>query len=338
MSNLELGFFPEFVLLCNTYKINQWGIPIKLLLLNFNENPKENVCENKKGKLKGNSFRSLNDKKSLELENINQEEKESTAQGDLRSDGQNKKKMELVPSNQQKDIEEDYVRSDMKKRRKKKQYKSHAEAELDLFLKKYFFFQLRWDDSLNQRMINNVKVYCFLLRLRNSKEIAISSIQKEEMSLDIMLIQKNVKFTELMQKGILIIEPIRLSKTTNGQFIMYQTIRIPLVHKSKYKTKTNQEYPQDVDKNNFNESIERYQKMTENKDPIYYDFDLFVLENILSSRRRRELRIRIFFYIRKKNNRNINIVFFNFNKNNIKNYDLFLDERKHIRLDKEKKN
>nr|YP_010360798.1 hypothetical chloroplast RF1 [Dillenia turbinata]UNQ85758.1 hypothetical chloroplast RF1 [Dillenia turbinata] len=337
ISNLELWFFPEFLFLYNTYKIKQWGIPIKLLLFYFNENPKENVSENKNinGKQKGNSFRSLNDKKSLELENINQEEKESTAQGDLRSDGQNKKKMELVPSKQQKDIEEDYVRSDMKKRRKKKQYKSHTEAELDLFLKKYLLFQLRWDDSLNQRMINNVKVYCFLLRLRNSKEIAISSIQKEEMSLDIMLIQKNVKFTELMQKGILIIEPIRLSKTTNGQFIMYQTIRIPLVHKSKYKTKTNQEYPQDVDKNNFNESIERYQKMTENKDQIYYDFDLFVLENILSSRRRRELRIRIFFYIRNKNNRNI--VFFNFNKNNIKNYDLFLDERKHIRLDKEKK-
>nr|YP_010428520.1 hypothetical chloroplast RF1 [Tetracera sarmentosa]USO20363.1 hypothetical chloroplast RF1 [Tetracera sarmentosa] len=302
ISNLKLWFFPEFVLLYNTYKIKQWSIPIKLLLLNFNENTNTNVSENKNinGKQKENSFRSLNEKKSLELENINQEEKESTVHGDLRSDGQNQKNSESVLANQQKDIEEDYIGSDMKKRRKKKQYKSHTEAELDLFLKRYLLFQLRWDDSLNQKMINNIKVYCLLLRLRNPKEIAISSIQKEEMNLDIILIQKNLKFTELMQKGILIIEPIRLSIKNNGQFIMYQTIRIPLVHKNKHKTKTNQEYPQkkDVDKKNFDEYIERYQKMTENQDHNDFDLDLFVLENILSYRRRRELRIRIFFNLR----------------------------------------
>ncbi|CAL9097616.1 unnamed protein product, partial [Musa acuminata var. zebrina] len=39
--------------------------------------------------------------------------------------------------------------------------------KLDLFLKKYFIFQFRWDDTLNQKMINNVMIYCLLLRLIN---------------------------------------------------------------------------------------------------------------------------------------------------------------------------
>ena len=63
----------------------------------------------------------------------------------------------------------------MQKRTKKKQFKNHTEAELDLFLKRYLLFQLRWDDSLNQKMINNIKVYCLLLRLINPREICISA-------------------------------------------------------------------------------------------------------------------------------------------------------------------
>lgn len=51
ISNLELWFFPEFVLLYNAYKVKSWIIPIKLLLLNFNGNGNINkkIIENKKG-------------------------------------------------------------------------------------------------------------------------------------------------------------------------------------------------------------------------------------------------------------------------------------------------
>ena len=50
ISNLELWFFPEFVLLYNAYKVKPWIIPIKLLLLNFNGNGNINkkIFENKK--------------------------------------------------------------------------------------------------------------------------------------------------------------------------------------------------------------------------------------------------------------------------------------------------
>nr|WCH58615.1 hypothetical protein RF1 [Chunia bucklandioides] len=322
ISNLELWFFPEFVLLYNAYKMKPWVIPIKLLLLNFpgTENVSENKNLNGKQKQKGDPFRSSNEKKSLELENRNQEEKETTVQ----------ENRESILSNQEKDVEEDYAGSDIKKRRKKKKYKSNTEAELDFFLKRYLLFQLRWDDSLNQRMINNIKVYCLLLRLINPREIAISSIQRREMSLDIMLIQKDLTLTELMKRGILIIEPVRLSVKNDGQFIMYQTISISLVHKNKHQTNQRCREKRYVDKKNF--AIARHQKRTGNSDKNHYD--LLVPENILSPRRRRELRILICFNSKNRNGIDRNPVFCNMN--NVKNCGQFLDESKHLDRDQNK--
>nr|YP_010689557.1 hypothetical chloroplast RF1 [Eustigma oblongifolium]WBR74661.1 hypothetical chloroplast RF1 [Eustigma oblongifolium] len=326
ISNLEPWFFPEFLLLYNVYKIKPWVIPIKLLLLNFtgieNVSENKNININGKQKQKGNPFTSSNEKKSLELENRNQEEKEPTVQGD---DGS-------VLSNQEKGVEEDYAGSDIKKRKKKKQYKSNTEAELDFFLKRYLLFQLRWDDFLNQKMINNIKVYCLLLRLINPREIAISSIQRGEMSLDIMPIQKNLTLTELMKKGIFIIEPVRLSVKNDGQFIMYQTISISLVHKNKYQTNQKCQEKRYVDKKNFDKSIARHQRITGNSDKNHYD--LLVPENILSPRGRRELRILICFNSKNRNGIDRNPVFCNVN--NVKNCSQFLDESKDLDRDKNK--
>ncbi|KAL9170152.1 hypothetical protein ABFS82_04G125800 [Erythranthe guttata] len=272
VSNLELWFFPEFMLLYNAYKTKPWVIPIKLLLLNLNKN--ENSSENKKinEKKKGSFLIALNKKHQ------NKEKKKKPQAEEI-----------LGPvSHKKKDIEENYARSDMKKGKNKKQYKSNTEAELDLFLKRYLFFQLRWNDTLNQRKINNIKVYCLLLRLIDPRKITISSIQKRELSLDIMMIQNNLALTELLKKGILIIEPIRLPGKKDGQLIMYQTIGISLVHKSKQQT--NQKYQEQryVSKNNFDETISPHQRITRNRDKNV--FDLLVPENILSARRRRKLR------------------------------------------------
>nr|YP_009659976.1 Ycf1 [Lagerstroemia tomentosa]QCR99869.1 Ycf1 [Lagerstroemia tomentosa]QTV21573.1 hypothetical chloroplast RF19 [Lagerstroemia tomentosa] len=313
ISNLKLWFFPEFILFYNTYKMKPWIIPIQLLLFNLNRNANVSENQNINRKRKGDLFILSNEKIKLELENRNQEEKESPGRGNLESDAQNQENLGSVLSNQEKDIEEDYAGSNMKKRRKKKQYKSNTEAELDFFLKRYLRFQLRWDDSLNQRMINNIKVYCLLLRLINPKEIAISSIQRGEMSLDILMIQKDLTLTELMKKGILIIEPVRLSIKNDGQFIIYQTINISLVHKS--KPPINQRYREKsyIDKKNLDKSIARHQRMPENRDKNRSD--LFVPEIILSTKRRRELRILISFYSRNRNVIHKNPVFFKYIKN-----------------------
>ncbi|MCL7052285.1 hypothetical protein MKW94_020024 [Papaver nudicaule] len=125
----------------------------------------------------------------LELENQNQEEKEESAQENLGSD-----------------------LSNQEKKSKSKKWKSTTEAELDFFLKRYFLFQLRWHGSLDQRIINSIQIYCLLLRLNNPKQIAISSIQRGEM--------------QLINKGVLIIEPVRMSIQGDGLFIInHQTNR-----------------------------------------------------------------------------------------------------------------
>nr|UNA62968.1 hypothetical protein RF1 [Leea guineensis] len=329
ISNLEPSFFPEFVLLYNTYKMKPWVIPIKLLLLNFNGNKNFNKNRNITRKQKGNPFISSNEKKLFELANRNQEEKESAGQVDLGSDVQNQGNLESVLSNQEKDIEGDYAGSDMQKRRKKKQSKSRTETELDFFLKRYFLFQLRWDDSLNPKMISNIKIYCLLLRLINPREIAISSIQRGEMSLDLMPIHihKPLTFREFIKRGRFIIEPVRLSVKNDGQFIMYQTIGISLVHKSKYQTNQRYREKRYVDNKNFDEFNARCQKMTGNKDKNHYD--LLVPENILSPRRRRKFRILICFNLRNKSGVARKPIFCNGNSCN-----KFLDESKHLNKDK----
>uniref|UniRef100_UPI0030DFA659 hypothetical protein RF1 n=1 Tax=Streblus asper TaxID=648879 RepID=UPI0030DFA659 len=304
ISNLELWFFPEFLILYTSYKIKPWYIPIKFLLLNLNIN--ENASENKKttGKEKINFFISIfsNEKKYLELENQNktQGEKECTI----------KTNFESTLSNQEKDSEENYVVSKMKKN--KKQSRTNMETEFYFLLKRYLLFQLRWDDSLNKKMIENIKIYCSLLRPINLREITIASIQRGEINLDLIMIQKNFTLTELIKKGILLIEPVRLSIKKEGQFIMYQTIGISLVHKSKHTI--NQRYLKKglVDTKNCDDFIPKHQKMTENRNKNHSD--LFVPESILSPRHRKELRILICFNSRNRNVMPSNAFFCNENK------------------------
>nr|QIT04190.1 Ycf1 protein [Sicyos edulis] len=318
ISNLELWFFPEFLILYNAYKINPWIIPIKSLLLNLNGN--ENFSKNKKliGKKKRSLFISAKEN-TLEFENGNKGEKESVAQEDLES----------ALSNQKKYVQKDYAGADVKKRLNKKQCKKKTESELDFFLKRYLRFQLRWDNSINQRMMNNIKVYCLLLRLINPREIAISSIQSRELSLDILIVKKDLTLPELIKKGIFIIEPVRLSVKNDGQFIMAQTIGISLVHKNKYQLNEIYQEKGYPDKKSFVESIALHQNKKTNENRTSNHYDLLVSENILSPRGRREFRIIICFNSRNRNDIHRNTAFYNTNK--VKTYDQGLDKRsKHL--------
>nr|YP_009570246.1 hypothetical protein RF1 [Pisonia aculeata]QBC69096.1 hypothetical protein RF1 [Pisonia aculeata] len=319
--NLESWFFPEFFLLYNTYKMKPWVIPINLLFSNFIEN------KNINRKKKKNPFISSNENKFFELENKNHDENEFVGQGDLELNVQ--EKFESVFSNQQKNIEEGYTESDIKKRIKKKQDKSSTEAELYSFLKKYFLFQLKWNNSFKQKMIKNIKIYSFLLKLKNPRDITISSIEKGEINLNIMRIPKDLAIKELMKKRIFFIEPIRLSIKDDGQFILYQTINISLVHKSK-RQNNQKRYNENVAKKNFDKLIPRYQRMMKNIDKNNYD--LLAPENILSPRCRRELRILICFNSRNNNGVDKKPVFCN--RNGVKNCSKFFYESKGFDRDK----
>nr|YP_009490316.1 hypothetical chloroplast RF19 [Myriophyllum spicatum]AWH11759.1 hypothetical chloroplast RF19 [Myriophyllum spicatum]QNA48141.1 hypothetical chloroplast RF19 [Myriophyllum spicatum] len=318
--NLECWFFPNFIFLFNVYKRKPWVIPKKLLLFHFNENFSENKNLTEKPKTKGNLFISSNKKKSLELETQNHKDKETVDQ----------ESAELVLSNQEKDVDGDYTGSNIKKD-KKKQYKKNLEVKFNFLLERYLFFQMRLDDeSFSQKIINNIKFYGLLFRLKNPREIVTTYIQRGEIFLDIILIPNNFYFPirELLKGGIfrIKIEPARLSVKNDGKFFMYQTLSILLIYKSKYQN--NQRYPNKRYglKHIFDKSIASHQRITGtgNRDKKNYEF--LILENILSTRRRRELRILICLFSRNRKNRDINPV-----GNSIKNCGQFmiLDNNKH---------
>uniref|UniRef100_A0AAU6PPN2 Protein TIC 214 n=1 Tax=Artemisia pewzowii TaxID=1027793 RepID=A0AAU6PPN2_9ASTR len=201
--------------------------------------------------------------------------------------------------------------------------------KLKVFLKGDFPLQLRWAgrlNQLNQKMMNNIQIYGLLLSLINVRKITISYIQRKEMNLDIM--RRRLNLTQLTKKGILIMEPTRLSVKNDGQFFMYQIIGISLVHKSKHQSNQRYRNPQNVAKNNFDESIPRHKRKTRNKDKNNYD--LLVPEKILSSRRRRELRILISFNLNLKNQNGAHRNKTFYKENKIKNWSQFLDESKNI--------
>nr|YP_010495740.1 Ycf1 protein [Lactuca tetrantha]UWM99208.1 Ycf1 protein [Lactuca tetrantha] len=178
--------------------------------------------------------------------------------------------------------------------------------------------QLRWAgrfNQLNQKIMNNIQIYGLLLSLINVRKISISYIQRKEMDLDIM--SRNLNLTQLMKTGILILEPARLSLKNDGQFFMYQIIGISLVHKSKHQS---------------NKRYQKQKNVAKNIDKK--NSDLLVPETILSSRRRRELRILISFNLNLKNNTGVDRNTLVYNENKIKKWNQFLDENQDFDIKK----
>nr|YP_010035656.1 hypothetical protein RF1 [Iphigenia indica]QQQ88239.1 hypothetical protein RF1 [Iphigenia indica] len=309
ISYLKSWFLPELVILFDTYKIKPWIIPIQLLL--FDSYINENF-----------SCILYNQEKYLEFKNNNQEKNEQQDKRGLGSD--------LRQENTKEYVQEDSSQSNIKRYIKKKKLKSNKEAELNLFLSKYSLFQLRWGDPLNKTMIENIKVYCLLLRLMDPREISISSIKRGEMRLDIMPIKKDFTIKELIKRGIFVIEPIRLSRKKDGHFFIYQTISISLVDTNKDQSKTNRKYKKQIylnEKKNFGRSVVQHSATLVNIEKNHYDFP--VPENILSPRRRRELRTLI--SLNSRNALDKNLIFCNENK--IKNCRQFINEDKYLHTD-----
>nr|YP_010918019.1 Ycf1 [Boronia edwardsii]WAJ48783.1 Ycf1 [Boronia edwardsii] len=297
LSNLEPWFFPDFALLFNAYRTKPWVIPIKLLLFNCNGNGKKIRTEKKEV----DPFISSAQKAYLELSNQSQEEQELVDQENAGLDAQKQISLGSVLSNHEKDIEQNYTRSDMKKRIKKKKHKRETEVQLDFLLKKYLCLQLRWRGtvSFREKILNDIKVYCYLVRLINPSDLAIASIQGGEISLPILITNKDFALTELMKEGMLIIEPHRLSVKNDSQFIIYQIVGISLVHKNKHKITKGYHKKVYIEKEKINEFIAKHQKMTGNINKNHYD--LLVPEKILFPKFNRELRTVICFNFKNQN-------------------------------------
>nr|UKO32306.1 hypothetical chloroplast RF19 [Evolvulus alsinoides]UKO32318.1 hypothetical chloroplast RF19 [Evolvulus alsinoides] len=310
-SMMEFWFFPEFVHLFHVYKMKPWSIPSKLLLLNLNqsETNEEDQSQTKgpdESQTKGPDESQT--KGPDESQTKGPDESQTKGPDESQTKGPDESQTKGPDQNiaeTQKDLGKDSTKSDMEKDTKQEE----TEEELPLWIRevnKCFLFQFRFYDILDQNRFKNLQTYCLLLRLIHPRKMTLSCIRRRRLNLSIMppKIQKNFHVSELAKKMRFFIDSLPLSVKNNGEFLMYQTVGISLVHKSKHQT--NQEY--------------RKETIREQN-----HFDALVLENILSSRRRRELRILICFNSNNWNGVDTNSVFCNENRG--KNCSQFWDER-----------
>nr|YP_010963288.1 Ycf1 protein [Hypecoum erectum]BET06407.1 Ycf1 protein [Hypecoum erectum] len=295
ISKLQTWFFPELLLLYDAYRIKPWMIPIESLILECNENTIFDFNENKNinKRLQTDLDLHLLETTFFEFKNAHKEEKEDEknerrSQGDRESNLKNR-------GNQQKD-----TKSTLKLRKgkqKKKRIPDPALLQLNVAMRNFVIKQFEWDDaSFNEEIEDSIYESSFMLKTseRHLKRILLSSIRREEMNMGLIII-KDLSVSELIERGILILEPVRLSIQWNDKFIMYQTIAISLVHKSK----------EEINRT-------RHEMVSLNKDQNPYNF--LVPESILSPRRRRELRILICLNSRNINGVDRNTLFLNENK------------------------
>nr|YP_010624723.1 hypothetical chloroplast RF1 [Alphonsea hainanensis]WBG68680.1 hypothetical chloroplast RF1 [Alphonsea hainanensis] len=222
--------------------------------------------------LNNESFSEQEKRYLREFEEYLRKEKEAEKKEKEQSDQKN---LGSDPPNQQKDLFVDSAESDIKNRRKQSQSKKDISGpQLNLLMRKHLVSQLNINSSLNLPEIMDIRTFSFLLKMmKYSNDVDIYSIEIGDIRMNFLATLRRLTYPILdvptfIKRGIITIEPIRLFLKLDGQSIMYQIIGISLVHKNKHQTN----------------EICREKK-----------YDLLVPENIPSTRRRRELRIRICF-------------------------------------------
>nr|YP_009440640.1 hypothetical chloroplast RF19 [Lessertia frutescens]ATG87706.1 hypothetical chloroplast RF19 [Lessertia frutescens] len=296
----KFWFFSKLSIFYNAYKKNPWIVPIKFLFFPFYGKDVRKI----------KNITGTKNNKSLEF-------KFDIPNG--------------AAENGSNSIDDDRDRND---------YPNDLKGEQNFLLDKYLGFHLNFDNSLHERMMNQIKLYCLLIRLKNLKKLFIMSLKRGEINLETMAIHNHMDFTltefrdtpELIAKQTFSIEPVRLSRKNYEQFFMYQTISLSLIHKKKREIFQRNPEKSRVDKKNFDKNIPRTrdQKITENKDKNHND--LLVPENILSNRRRRELRILICLNPRNTVQRNT----INSNENKINNGCQVLAKNKDLDIETKK--
>nr|YP_010743772.1 photosystem I assembly protein Ycf1 [Lonicera harae]WET30442.1 photosystem I assembly protein Ycf1 [Lonicera harae] len=190
-------------------------------------------------------------------------------------------------------------------------------------LAQYWLFQLKWYNyfvgktipGLMQRFSAQLE---WNLNYKKMNSWVITYLRNHLLSINQHLIhyETTLEMDELAQLEVVILESNRLYLGTYSQIIMYQTIRISLVDQSK----------QEINQKYRNQRYLSHQRRTGNRKKNHYDF--LVPETILSSRRRRELRILISFNLKNRNGVDKNPILCTEPK--IRNWGLFLNKSKHL--------
>nr|QJD21023.1 hypothetical chloroplast RF19 [Trifolium resupinatum] len=217
-----------------------------------------------------------------------------------------------------------------------KQYRTSLKRERDFLLERYVGVYLNCGNSAQETLLNNVNILLLLLKMQKLKKFVIKSIKKGDLDMDYLtyLNSSDTSYTEcrdtteLSPNLVFFIEPIRISRKNYEEFFTYKMTSVLLKRK-------------DVLLNNketfcWPEKTHLDQPITKNKDTKHSD--LLVPENLLSTRRRRELRILICLDPKNRNTAHRNTRNDNENKKNnscpilAKNKDLDSETKKLMNL------
>nr|YP_009558172.1 photosystem I assembly protein Ycf1 [Lonicera nervosa]AZZ06058.1 photosystem I assembly protein Ycf1 [Lonicera nervosa] len=190
-------------------------------------------------------------------------------------------------------------------------------------LVQYWLFQLKWynyfvGETIPGLMRQFSAQLEWNLNYKKVNKLVITYLNNNLLSINQHLIhyENTLEMDELEKLEVVILESNRLYLGTYSQIIMYQTICISLVDQSK----------QEINQKYRNQRYLSHQRRTGNRKKNHYDF--LVPETILSSRRRRELRILISFNLKNKNGVDKNPILCTEPK--IRNWGLFLNKSKHL--------
>nr|YP_009994348.1 Ycf1 protein [Cuscuta africana]QNP08473.1 Ycf1 protein [Cuscuta africana] len=216
--------------------------------------------------------------------NLNQlkskKKKKTTNKQKSKIENQQKSETDSQPKSETDSQQKGETENQQKSETEKDLEKDSTQSNIEFFLKKYFIFQLRGGITFNQSFFKNIQIFCLLLRLKKKNKIILSFIQRRKLNLRIVpriteKVTKNFDVPELFKKTGFFFYPLPLSIKKNGKLIMYQTISISLIQKIKHQ---------------MNKTYQK-QRIIRTQDNNH--FDQLILENILSSKHRRELRILI---------------------------------------------
>nr|YP_010280488.1 hypothetical chloroplast RF1 [Patrinia monandra]YP_010280500.1 hypothetical chloroplast RF1 [Patrinia monandra]UKG23320.1 hypothetical chloroplast RF1 [Patrinia monandra]UKG23332.1 hypothetical chloroplast RF1 [Patrinia monandra] len=216
-----------------------------------------------------------------------------------------------------------------KRRRRKPLFdEKERKANLDFFMKVFLAFQVHWYNKVvAQRTLDMFVPFSYLMEegkaLKRVTNSVIISLVTERLSPNQIMVSSTPWIAEKIKLGIMVIEPIRRFSWMNQSLILHEALSISLAHKSEQLLK--QGYRNGRSYFYVDESTASHQIITGNREKNHYD--LLVPENILSSRRRRELRILTSFKFKNRKCVDRNSVFRKETK--IRNSGPFLKERKH---------
>nr|YP_010623510.1 hypothetical chloroplast RF1 [Sphaerocoryne affinis]YP_010623531.1 hypothetical chloroplast RF1 [Sphaerocoryne affinis]WBF97568.1 hypothetical chloroplast RF1 [Sphaerocoryne affinis]WBF97589.1 hypothetical chloroplast RF1 [Sphaerocoryne affinis] len=205
----------------------------------------------------------------FDYEVLNEEQQES-----IRKKEREKERKKEREKKREKERKKKYIKEFMKKySRKLKQYRFRSkilQARIKSFLKKHLLYQIYLTPQMD---IWGLREVCFMLRMNldSADEFAVYVLRLNDA---FWVLSRRVEYSmrrfqvarEFLKAGVMFVDPIRLFRKLDGPSIMYQTISISLVHKNQHQTN---------------------QRCREKK------YELLVPDNIPSTRRRREFRIRV---------------------------------------------